>query len=1049
MKRIKQVTLYYQDDRSDKVYAVELVSVGSEGYIVNFRYGRRGGNLKEDTKTPHPVSLQAAEAIFDKLVKEKTKKGYEERGDEDFSEGEEGEFTREERILDYLQGEAPESWPLHRIIWRAGELKLAEATPHLIPLLGTGDNLRDYCIVYALGLCGDHQALPVLQRLEENNATPEFVRRIAFEAIWKLGDRSTQEQLQQKVYHLLPPLLQHAITQGNLENFRQHLLLIHLRDQEYEKFKVIDLLYQSHLDIARPALLEFIRTAPFAPPAFQSLRHLFKMAEYRQDGEVFGLLAARFEREKGSYNPKGYYLKLPDGTYLSRYEYLYNPQTRRHEITRDRLTEEYQKPNPRVAYSQATRNYLRQRVWRTLRKLGKAGDLGYVDLARGVLLAYSDADAQPIKHTAYYRWTANWSQRVKYENQWDRYSAYLSFCHILYTNSSRYFWKQNGQAWRCAEGYKPGDPPPETREEAFPELWNQRPDALLELLLKSQCHPVHQFAVRALRDRSDFFPQITLDNLLTLFSQPYQETTTFALTLARSLYTPEHPQQELVLALLQCHFLPARTQACEWVIAQPAVFLNSSEFLFQLLLSPHVDVKEFVRQIGRSHAIPEETAKLIIGRIVTELLNFTTPEGVEAIGETLLIIFPTPLSTLSLSVILDLLQHSLPPIQTLGARLLLHHQTPATELPSHLIESLILSTQESIRRIGVEIFGQLGDTQLREYHRDAILAMILSPVADLRQSIQPVVAHLATDHPEFSTSLATELIPFLLSPEPHPGVHQDVLILLRDRLPLWQTTLPGELTLTLLNSRYPQAQDLGGVILQHNSQRLATEWSIADIVKLASNEVLNIRRASWAMIANSLDRIRASAQEKLAAIRLLEAKWEDSRQFAQGFFQHHFTDRDWTPEVMVLVCDSIRQEVREFGRQLVTRTFASHQGEDYLLKFSEHPSPDMQAFASQYLHSYASDNPQRLEELKPYLITVLSQVNRGRVAKHQVLAFLEQEALKSEAAATVIAEVLTRQSATMAIADKARCLQIMLRLHHHYPHISLPLQIKPITEIRS
>jgi hypothetical protein len=326
--------------------------------------------------------------------------------------------------------------------------------------------------------------------------------------------------------------------------------------------------------------------------------------------------------------------------------------------------------------------------------------------------------------------------------------------------------------------------------------------------------------------------------------------------------------------------------------------------------------------------------------------------------------------------------------------------------------------------------------------------MAISAIPDLRQSIQPVIYRLANGHLEFSTPLATELIEFLLTPESHEGVHKDLFSLLHLQLPGWKSEISPELTSRLLKSKSGFAQQLSGIILGANVHRWAKQWSIAEIVRLASHEVLSIRQASWTMIEHNSDRIKASEAEKLAAIRILEAKWEDSRNFAQDFFQRQFTDSDWTPEVMVLMCDSIREEVREFGRQLVTRRFEEPQGQDYLLKFSEHPSTDMQAFASQYLHNHATGNPEQLEHLKPYLITVLSQVNRGRMAKQKVFQFLEQEALKSEAAAQVIAEVLTRQSATMAIADKSQCLQLMLRLHQHYPHIPLPIEVKPVTEIR-
>jgi hypothetical protein len=133
---------------------------------------------------------------------------------------------------------------------------------------------------------------------------------------------------------------------------------------------------------------------------------------------------------------------------------------------------------------------------------------------------------------------------------------------------------------------------------------------------------------------------------------------------------------------------------------------------------------------------------------------------------------------------------------------------------------------------------------------------------------------------------------------------------------------------------------------------------------------------------------------------------------------------------------------------LVIRYFRDECGHDYLLKFSEHPSADMQLFATNYLESYAISNPERIRELIPFFVAVLSRVNKGRVAKQRVLAFLDGEAQKSEAVAKVVAEILTRQSATIAIADKAAAIQTMLKIRKSYPQLELPIQVKPVLEVR-
>lgn len=71
----RQISLFLKDGNSDKEYHAELQASGA-GYVVNFRYGRRGSALKCDTKTPTPLAHADALRIYEKLVAEKIKKGY-------------------------------------------------------------------------------------------------------------------------------------------------------------------------------------------------------------------------------------------------------------------------------------------------------------------------------------------------------------------------------------------------------------------------------------------------------------------------------------------------------------------------------------------------------------------------------------------------------------------------------------------------------------------------------------------------------------------------------------------------------------------------------------------------------------------------------------------------------------------------------------------------------------------------------------------------------------------------------------------------------------
>jgi len=67
--------LYFTGQGSDKVYQVHL-RPKDEGWVVDYGNGRRGGTLATGTKTSSPLAYEAALKIYDKVVKEKTTKGY-------------------------------------------------------------------------------------------------------------------------------------------------------------------------------------------------------------------------------------------------------------------------------------------------------------------------------------------------------------------------------------------------------------------------------------------------------------------------------------------------------------------------------------------------------------------------------------------------------------------------------------------------------------------------------------------------------------------------------------------------------------------------------------------------------------------------------------------------------------------------------------------------------------------------------------------------------------------------------------------------------------
>jgi hypothetical protein len=119
------------------------------------------------------------------------------------------------------------------------------------------------------------------------------------------------------------------------------------------------------------------------------------------------------------------------------------------------------------------------------------------------------------------------------------------------------------------------------------------------------------------------------------------------------------------------------------------------------------------------------------------------------------------------------------------------------------------------------------------------------------------------------------------------------------------------------------------------------------------------------------------------------------------------------------------------------------------MKLAEHPSTNMQLLVTTLLDSQvvAPEGSaevsvvDKLRAIAPFLTTILSQVNRGHVAKERVMALVRREAARSAEAAAALAPLLDRQSATMAITQKHPLIATMVEVRHLYPDVPLPLSV--------
>ncbi|MEM6927954.1 MAG: HEAT repeat domain-containing protein [Myxococcota bacterium] len=439
MKLVEASRLVLRGESDERAYEIDLCEVGPDRFVVNFRYGPQGSVLREGSRTPVPVSETEARRVYERLVASRQAKGYVDAdavGPEAVPETEPSPppSSRDEVLRRYLDDPSDAWTDLDGIVVRIGELRVGGCTERLVDLLVGASPRRAYNVVRALLRCGDESAVPALRSVLES-AHPAHVRNLAAHAIVALATPEARARFVAEQTELVPPRFLDALAQPAIDTER---LAADLSDQP----RVLERLYLVHQPAHRAGLVTLLRGLSVHPPLWQAIRGVYRAAEARNDGEVFGILVSAISRSWHAY---------PAGLW---------PATRAHFV---------------------------RRSWRTLFRLGTAGAFGdYVALATGVLLAVDDSDVQPPDRRG------STSHDLPFRRLW-------AFNNILYRASPDHasnrraltFWRKPGA---------PSDSMPAERAEAWPEAWNTHPEQLVELLARSGCAPVHVFAARALRE---------------------------------------------------------------------------------------------------------------------------------------------------------------------------------------------------------------------------------------------------------------------------------------------------------------------------------------------------------------------------------------------------------------------------------------------------------------------------------------------------------------------------------------------------------------------
>ncbi|WP_155742555.1 HEAT repeat domain-containing protein [Variovorax paradoxus] len=1021
---------------------VELFALPeAPGHVVHVSTSRDGQQWKETVHTPSPLPLDAATAAFEQAVAAQIAQGYTIEGTPlatapSASPAPVALAHPGDAVL--LASLHPDSWRLlppvrqSRVVWRIGERRLAASVPRLIDLLETGEPMLDYCIAWAIGRCGDGGAFEAMRELSQRGRTPVVTRaaRWAALSLWPQDQRASEmariaDDWPAALRRAWAELLELPLEQA-MPRLRDHLadtaLWNGLKFAAWvEQLFELSLLEGPAADsLVHAALREIAQTLQLAAGSFRAWRRLYKGAEFAGDYVLLGVLHQRLETQRAAFRSGGRWA-MANGRYVE-------------------IAKEIVRPDSRLAYSHRTRDYLRRRTWRSLRRLALAGtadEASWLQLAMGVLLAADDADAG----TAGQQRDPRWSEEP---GRWHTgpYSNWLVLMQLLHRHDAEWEAQRGGLRWRR---HSPLPTQRIDRTEAWPERWDRHPQALLQLMQQGRCAAVHAFAARALQDNKPFCEALDAPTVWSLLASNWDDTARFALAIARQRIAAGTAPMPWLPALLRSPLAEARAYALECIARDPGLYSQQVDLLLMLLTSADADVRRASRLLLQAAASDLSTLDALCVELLAWLAasDADTPE-LPAICENLQWALQGLLRTAAakapLPELLALFDHPAAEIVATAADWLLLHPASVQGLPVAVLTRLLQSDDARLRGAGVRLFTALPDDTLLG-QPELFAAFCASPMAPVRAAVAPKLAQLLPEHPAFGAALMPMLRDELFRAEAAEGVFDALLQWLRG--PLAEHTRRGEpaVTLRLLEARSKGAQQLGAWLLpQQDPQGF-------DVLQTASLGLVDTAAARrWAM-----DQLAAQPERTLAnlgdALRIFDSRWDDARDWARQWFGAQGNAPQWTPALLVRLCDHKDAGAQRLGRELLTTHFDVTDVTTYMLQLSQHPSPGMQLFVTNWLASAAGRKPDVLARLEPYFLSVLSQANRGRLAKARVMQFLAAQAAHSEDIARIVARVFARQAVTGAITERAQYVAGLRGIQAQFPELDNPLQTAPVRSV--
>ncbi len=569
------------------------------------------------------------------------------------------------------------------------------------------DAVDELCsFVDALGMLGDPKAIPVVREIASRKLLSR--RRSGVEALYKLNDVEGLVTVHERALAELPEYVRSQVEEAQSPDDVIDALK-HIGDPKRLGL-YLDMLYELDDPVINRAIQLVLDQRAFDQPfLWRYVKSLLKRATLRGDYAMFGWLTHRIERQ--ARKTKGRHATVKSG---------YDGKSRNTPIFRPK-----------------TQKFTRRANWRHLRKLAHYQPELYSKAAAEALIFYEEADLQiPVFRSG-------------------RFADCYLLHRILFDESTRFVLDDRRLRFlfRTANDTIA---PPDVREEAYPELWDEFPLAYLRLLSAAKLPAIHEWAQVAIkRSHPDLLTQATPDELLGMLSAPVEETVKIALEELHRRFDPHAPDWELLDRLLKDNRPMGLEIARQWIEQTVPLWIGNLERCLKWLQSEDPETRELViNQITVFLTHPDDKNRWA-DRIV-ELLESPDEENLEGpLRVARWVLLEELTDRLSVEQCLALIGKANPAIQGLAAAVLVRHPGVYTQLGE--VQILALAEQETaaIRRAAQALIVQ-AEAEIQQ--NPAILFSLIESEWDDNRSL---AAGLITSRIDWANANVEQLLGLL------------------------------------------------------------------------------------------------------------------------------------------------------------------------------------------------------------------------------------------------------------------------------------------------